>query len=436
MKYLLIPLFYLGSLSLLAQDPVLNLNKPQREEWFTGLGFGMFIHWSVDVELGMVISHSMVGASGEYLDRYIRELPEYFDPKNFDPGKWAETAIRAGMKYVVFTTKHHNGFCMFDTETTDFKVTNTPFGRDVTREILDAFRKKGLAIGIYFSPDDFYFLHQQDKMISRVRPEAVASHNPELNEYAKKQIRELMSNYGKIDIVFLDGMEQYAKTELAELCWAIDPEVVVTRGAIETPEQFLPDRPIPSPWEACYTLGNQWQFRPTNENYKSATEIINMLIRTRAQGGNLLLNIGPDPEGQIPHGQKAVLNEIALWMFINRESMENIEPWPVTRENKIWFSKKRDENTVYAYLPSADWPFGERRSFKLSSVKATPGTRISVLGHNGKVLEYQPDIDPAPVFTSFDKGIIISIMRAQRIYNDRSWSNPVVVKLENVEFRE
>jgi alpha-L-fucosidase len=417
-----------------AQENILNLNKPEREAWFTDLGFGMFIHWSYDVTLGMVISHSMVGASENYLNRYVHELPQYFNPLSFDPDSWAVLARRAGMKYVVFTAKHHNGFCMYDTESTSYNVTNTPFGRDATHEIIEAFRKQGLAIGLYYSPDDFYFLYKQGTLISRSRPEALASSNPELNAYVKEQMKELMTRYGKIDIVFLDGFEQFAKTELAKVCWEIDPDVVVTRGAIETPEQYLPDQPLPSPWEACYTMGNQWQYRPTNENYKSANRILTMLIQTRAQGGNLLLNVGPTQEGEIPREQAAILNEVALWMFINQEAMRNIEPWYVTREGDIWFTKKKDENTVFIYLTGIDWIYGERKEFLLRSVKSTTGTKISVLGHNGRVLEYRPDVDPKPYISESDEGLLISVVRAQRIYNDRKWPNPVVVKLENVTF--
>lgn len=313
----IIPILLLSGFQLLAQEKILNLNKPEREHWFSSLGFGMFIHWSYDVTLGMVISHSMVGASDDYLQRYIYELPKAFNPQKFKPEEWVKIAKQSGMKYLVFTTKHHNGFCMYDTKTTDYNIMNTPFAQDATRRVIEACRKEGLAVGLYFSPDDFYFLHKQGRLISRVRKEALASGNPELNNYVKAQMRELMTNYGKIDIVFLDGMEQYAKTELAKVCWEINPDVVVTRGAIETPEQETPEASIPSPWESCYTLGDQWQFRPTNENYKSAFDVISMLIETRAKGGNLLLNLGPTPEGDIPAEQAAIMNEVALWMFIN-----------------------------------------------------------------------------------------------------------------------
>jgi alpha-L-fucosidase len=412
---------------------ILNLNKPERERWFTGLGFGMFIHWSFDVQLGMVISHSMVGASDDYLDRYIHQLPGTFNPLGFDADEWVQAAKMAGMQYLVFTTKHHNGFCMFETATTDFGIMHTPYGQDPTRQLIDACRRAGLAVGIYYSPDDFYFLYQHGIPISRARPEALASHNPELNAYAKAQMRELMTQYGTIDIVFLDGLEQYGKTELAKICWEINPEVVVTRGAMETPEQDTPDAPLPAPWEACYTLGGQWQFRPTNEVYKSAREVILKLIEIRAKGGNFLLNFGPDAQGHFPPEQRAILNEIALWMFINREAFDATEPLPVVREGNAWFLKSGTSETVYIFLDDPDWPLGERRDIFLRSLVATPETNISVLGHAGQVLEYQPDADPTPRVEQTDEGMHLSVMRAQRIYNDRKWPNPVVVKIENVK---
>jgi alpha-L-fucosidase len=428
-----ISLIVIISATVSAQDTeVLNLNKPEREQWFSDLGFGMFIHWSMDVQLGMVISHSMVGASEEYLDSYVNELPLTFNPANFDAFQWVNAAKRAGMKYLVFTTKHHNGYCMFDTETTEFGIMHSPYGKDVTRMLVDACREAGLAVGFYYSPDDFYFLYRQGTLISRVREEALASGNPDLNAYVKKQMKELMTQYGKVDIIFLDGMEQYAKTELAKVCWEIDPEVVVTRGAIETPEQHTPDSPIPSPWEACYTLGDQWQYRPSNENYKTAKDAILELIDIRAKGGNLLLNFGPDAMGNFPPEQWGVLNEISLWMYINQEAFENTIPHHTIKQGNMWFLTSKDRNTAYIFLNEDDWKFGERRTFQTNAFKLTENSRISVLGHNGLVLEYRPDVDPAPKVTPTEEGIQMSVTRSQRIYNDRKWNNPLVVKLTDI----
>ena len=433
--FILLGLFLCTSVGAQEIKP-LNLNKPEREQWFTDLGFGMFIHWSMDVQLGLVISHSMVGASEDYLDRYIDELPQTFNPINFNAKQWVKAAKLAGMKYVVFTTKHHNGYCMFDTKTTNFSIMNSPYGKDVTKMIVDACREEGLAVGLYFSPDDFYFLHQQGTLISRTKKEALASDNPELNRYVKKQMRELMTNYGKIDIVFLDGMDQFAKTELAKVCWAINPDVVVTRGAIETPEQETPDTAIPSPWEACYTFGDQWQYRPTNEHFKTAKEAILELIDVRAKGGNLLLNFGPDAMGNFSSEQAGPLNEISLWMFINQEAFKNTIPNDIIKENNMWFLKSKDNNTVYIFINEENWKLGERKEFTIKTLKASGTSQISVLGHNGIVLEYDKDADPAPTVKQTKDGMEISVMRAQRIYNDRKWNNPIVVKVTNLDRNE
>ncbi|NND07049.1 MAG: alpha-L-fucosidase [Saprospiraceae bacterium] len=416
-----------------AQDEeLLNLNKPEREQWFTDLGFGMFIHWSMDVQLGMVISHSMVGASDAYLDRYIHELPKTFNPIHFDAKEWVNAAKLAGMKYVVFTAKHHNGYCMYNTQTTDFGIMYSPYGKDVTKMLIDACREAGLAVGLYFSPDDFYFLHKQGTLISRVRKEAVASGNPALNAYVKEQVKELMKQYGKIDIVFLDGMEQYAKTELAKLCWEINPDAVVTRGAIQTPEQETPHSPIPSPWEACYTFGEQWQYRPTNEHYKTAKDAILKLIEIRAKGGNLLLNFGPDALGNFPPEQLGVLNEISLWMFINKEAFDQTIPHHLIKEDDIWFLTSKDKRTAYLFINGDNWKHGERKAYSIKSFKATDESQISVLGHNGIVLEYQKDVNPAPDIAQTKEEMRISVTRSQRIYNDRKWNNPIVVKITDV----
>ena len=159
-----------------------------------------------------------------------------------------------------------------------------------------------------------------------------------------------------------------------------------------------------------------------------------MLIEIRAKGGNLLLNFGPNADGEIPSEQAGILNEIALWMFINDESMKGIEPFHPIREGDIWFTKKKRENTIYAFITKEKWPYGTRKEIIIHSVKASSSTKITVLGHNGSVLEYQPEVDPSPSFSQTSDGLKISVMRAQRIYNDRKWPNPVVLKIENVTY--
>ena len=189
-----------------AQTPQAT-NKPDRVNWFQDLGFGMFIHWNVDGTLGAVISHSLAGASDEYAEKYFSELPQYFNPEKFNPTSWAKLAKLAGMKYVVFTTKHHSGFCMWDTKTTTFNVMNTPFKRDITKEIVEAFRKEGIAIGFYFSPEDFLYFYQNKIPMGRLQhPQHYPINNAGLMEYDKKQLKELFTNYGKLTCCSLMGL--------------------------------------------------------------------------------------------------------------------------------------------------------------------------------------------------------------------------------------
>ena len=410
-----------------------NANNPDREKWFMDMGFGMFIHWSMDSQVGAVISHSMAGASEDYLDRFENDLPKTFNPKKFDPDEWAVLAKLAGMKYVVFTSKHHSGFCMWDTKTTGFNVMNTPFKRDILKEVLDAFRRQGIATGIYFSPEDFYYFHRNKIPIGRLQdPQHYPANNPGLMAYDKAQIKELLTNYGKIDIFFFDGPEEGLK----QYAWELQPDLVVTRGQMQTPEQKLPDKPIPGPWEACFTMGTDWQYKPTNDPHKTGTEIINMLIETRAKGGNLLLNIGPKPNGEIQIEQEALLREIALWNLVNQEGIHNIRPWEIIRELDIWFTGSKDGNTVYAFVPSGDeWKYAERKEFVFRTLSGNEKTKISILGYASELVEYRPGYDAKIYFSQTPIGLVISAVNGHRIYTNNKWPNPVVLKIENVKYK-
>lgn len=408
-------------------------NKPEREKYFIDLGFGMFIHWSLDSQLGAVISHSMAGASDEYLQRFVNELPKTFSPKKFDPDEWAILAKLAGMKYVVFTAKHHSGFCMWDTKTTKFNVMNTPFKRDILKEVLDAFRKQGIAIGIYFSPEDFNLMYEKNIPIGRLQlPMHYPVNNPDLMQLDKSQINELLTNYGKIDILFFDGPAE----DLKEYAWQLQQDVIVTRGQMLTPEQTLPDKPIKGPWEACFTMGTDWQYKPTNDPHKTGTEIINMLIETRAKGGNLLLNIGPKPSGEIQIEQESLMREIAMWNFVNQECLINIRPSEIIKEGNIWFTKVKDKDCVFAIVPAGrDWKYGERKEFILKTLIGSELTKVSILGYKSELVEYKIDFDSKIYVSNSSIGLLISAVNGQRIYTNNQWPNPVVLKIENVKFK-
>ena len=415
-------------------EDFLDLNKPERLEWLKDAGFGMFIHFSFDSQLGIVISHSMAGASDEYLDRFINELPRTFNPKDFSGEEIALMAKLAGMKYLVLTTKHHSGYCLWDTETTDFNIMNTPYGKDLVKEYVEGCRKYGLAVGFYFSPEDFHFLHQNGQTVRRRFPEPIPDEVMEKYlDFTEKQLTELMTNYGQIDVIFFDGGEGPLQEKSKEVVWRLQPDILVTRGAISTPEQYIPGLATDEPWEACVTMGTQWQYKPTNENYKSGGRLIEILIESRAKGGTFLLNVGPKPNGVLPIEQEERLREIAAWTFINKEAVYDVRPWIVSNEENIWLAKDKNKNTVYAYLTKQyNWPRGERREFSLKSIQSTSETKISILGQSGELVEYNPTADATARFEQKEDGLQISVVRAQRIYNNHKWPNPIVVKLENV----
>uniref|UniRef100_F4CCC8 alpha-L-fucosidase n=1 Tax=Sphingobacterium sp. (strain 21) TaxID=743722 RepID=F4CCC8_SPHS2 len=411
-------------------------NKPERVAWFQDLAFGMFIHWNVDVSLGGVISHSLAGASDDYVNRYIEELPHFFNPKEFNPDEWAMMAKLAGMRYVVFTAKHHAGFCMFDTKTTPFNVMNTPYKGDITKQLIDAFRKQGIAIGIYFSPEDFYFLHRQKLPLGRLQhPMHYPANNKALFDYDKAQLKELLTHYGNIDILFIDGPGD----GLREYAWSINPDLVITRDLMKTPEQRIPDVPLPRPWEACYTMGTDWQYKATNDPQKSGTEIINMLIEIRAKGGNFLLNVGPKPNGSMQIEQENLLREIALWNFANSESIYEVKPLPIVRDGNIWFIQANNNKAIYAFVTRkepSDWAYGTRRNFLLPYIIGSEQTKVSILGYKSELVEYQKGLSAEIIASTSPAGLAVSAVNGQRFYTNNQWPNPVVLKIEHAQFKE
>jgi alpha-L-fucosidase len=404
-------------------------NHADRVEWFRDQGFGLFIHWSVDSQLGSVISHSLVGASDDYTERFFDDLPKTFNPRKFYPDDWAALAKLAGIRYVVFTAKHHSGFCMFETNSTNFGIMNTPFRRDITADVLKAFSAHGIAPGIYFSPDDFHWLHEHKIAVRRNVDEVSPEKNAGLLAYDQAQVKELLSEYGPVSVIFFDG----PAGGLREVAWRTQPEIVVTRGALQTPEQYVPGIPLEGAWEANLTMGTQWQYKPTNETYKTGKQLIMTLVETRAKGGNLLLNVGPKPDGELPIEQEERLREIALWMAVNQEAIYSVRPWVITNEGDVWFTKRKDAATVYATVSGERWKYGEWRDVRLRSIRATAQTQISVLGQNDRVLEYRPDVTPKTTWKQDAEGLHIRAMHAQRLYNNREWPNPVVLKITDVE---
>jgi alpha-L-fucosidase len=252
-------------------------------------------------------------------------------------------------------------------------------------------------------------------------------------EYDKKQIKELLTNYGKIDMLFLDGPAEGLK----EYAWQLDSNIVVTRGELKTPEQTIPDQPLPRPWESNFTMGTDWQYKPTNDPAKSGTEIIIKLIEIRAKGGHFLLNVGPKADGEIQIEHQALLQEVALWNFANSEAIYNVKPLPIIKEGNIWYTQSNDEKFIYAFVLRnnyEDWKYGERKNILLTNIKGNPKTKVQILGYKSELVEYKTGFDAKIYTNASDLGLLVSCVNGQRFYTNNQWPNAVVLKIENAVF--
>ncbi len=368
--------------ALLAEDAVRLSNDPDKTETFRDAGLGLFIHWGPNSQVGTEISWPLYNASDEFVERYYA-LAETFDPTAFDPAQWARLARLAGMEYVVFTAKHHDGFCMFDTAYSDFKITRAPYGRDIAGEVAEAFRKEGLLVGFYYSPGDFRYQWETGTRAGHIyKPdfECPAPFGPKklgFADYERGHVEELLTRYGDIFMLWFDG----ACEPLKRHAWRVRQDVFIGRGEIPTPEQEIPGQAADHAWESCLTTSYQWSYLP-GAVVRPASEIIENLIHIRARGGNMLLNVGPRPDGRIAPADEDLLRDLGLWMMLYGESVRAVRPWIVTNEGDVWLTQKRAQGSVYALLG-----LGEKntRTVRLSSVAPSPGTRITLLGQEGDI---------------------------------------------------
>ncbi len=382
------------------------------EEW-RGLKFGLLMHWGPYSQWGIVESWSICAEDEPWCKRKIDNYEEYkrmyenlkyyFNPVRFNPEKWAKAAKDAGMKYVIFTTKHHDGFCMFDTKYTDYKITSKdcPFSvnpkANITKEIFNAFRKEGLWVGAYFSkPDwhcDYYWWRNfatPDRNVNydiKKYPERWEK----FIEYTHNQITELMSNYGKVDILWLDGgwvnagnkNQDIKLGELVKQIRKLQPGLIVVDRAVPglyqnylTPENTIPKDPIKYPWESCIIAGGGWSWVP-NAKYKTTEEVIAILAEIVAKGGNLLLNIAPGPDGDWDSDAYNLLQNIGNWMKINSEAIYNTKPYKFYKYENFFFTQK--ENCLYAIHPAKNKKFSS--NIKISSKIINKFRQIYLLGY-------------------------------------------------------
>jgi alpha-L-fucosidase len=325
--------------------------------WWKDARFGLFIHWGPISEMGGEISWSRdpnpAGPNPHGIPAAVYDsLYKTFNPVNFDAKQVVSLAKAAGMKYIVFTTKHHDGFCEFDSKYTDYKVTSPecPYGRDIVKELADATHAAGLHWCVYYSPPD---LHNPDYIVNQSAYDV----------YFHNQVMELLTKYGKVDGVWFDGLGRSAdfwdaKTLFARIK-AVDPDAIINNrcglpGDYYTPEQTIGAYDDQNSWETCMTIGNNWSYNP-HDSYKSGAECIQTLARCIGGDGNFLLDIGPRPDGTINPTQADRLRQIAKWMKINSEAVYGTRGGPFKPTDRYAATRKGD--TVYVHV--LDWQGGD-----------------------------------------------------------------------------
>ncbi len=446
-------LFLILSITLLAQHepqkyvPETDSLVLEKLEQWQDMKFGLLMHWGAYSQWGIVESWSICPEDygwcerkrGKNPDNYFEYVKEYenlkttFNPVDFNPEKWAKAAKNAGMKYVVFTTKHHDGFSMFDTKQTDYKVTDPGCAfhsnpkSNITKEIFDAFRAEGMWAGAYFSKPDW---HNDDYWDPYFPPrDRNVNYDPELYpekwnryvDFTHNQIMELMTDYGKVDILWLDGGwvakeskedigKWYSKKaldtksgffkstivnqdirmdELVEKAREKQPGLIVVDRAVPgknqnylTPENRIPEEALSYPWESCIIAGGGWSWVP-NATYMSGRKAVHMLIDIVAKGGNLLYNVAPGPDGKWHDQAYELFEEIGEWMNVNSEAIYGTRTLAPYKEGKVCLTQK--DNAIYAIYLAEENETQMPSKIWLSSIKLNKNDTLSLLGTNRKL---------------------------------------------------
>lgn len=330
----------------------------QRMQWWREARFGLFVHWGPVSLKGTEIGWSRggdrrgTGGKGQVPAEIYDNLYKEFNPVKFNADEWVQIAKKAGMKYLVFTTKHHDGFCNFDTKLTDYKITSkeSPFGRDIVAELARACHKEGMHLGFYYSPPDWH------------HPDFRNENHAKYIEYMHGQLRELCTNYGKVDIIWFDGLggkpNDWDSERLLSMIRTLQPGVIINNRAglpadHDTPEQKIGSFRNDRPWETCMTICQQWSWKP-DDKLKSVKECIQTLVRTAGGDGNLLFNVGPMPDGQIESRQVDRLLEMGQWLKKYGETIYSTRggPFKYGMRGEASCTSTHRENRIFLHVLS------------------------------------------------------------------------------------
>lgn len=398
--------------------PTDSLVLEKLDRW-QDLKFGVIFHWGLYAVPGIVESWALCSEDVDWISRYGHDnyqefknwywngLSQQFNPVHFNPTQWADIMKQAGMKYMVFTTKHHDGFCMFDSKYTNFSIAQGPFKgnpkADVTRYVFEAFRKAGFMTGTYFSKPDWhnqdywwdYFATPNRNVNYKIKRHPEKWEN--FKTFTYNQIEELMSGYGPIDILWLDGgwvsirnNQDIDMPRIANMARKKQPGILVVDRTIsgryenyQTPERSIPETQLPFPWESCITLTSDWGW-VKNAKYKTSNQVISMLMEVVAKGGSLLLGVGPTAEGIIEQPAIERLAGVGRWLQKNGEAIYNTRITSNYHSNNVWFTANKNGKTLYALYAL---PEGEKipASIEWQGNIPTKNSRIKLLVSGQKV---------------------------------------------------